>query len=186
MAWNHLQSASTAATSSSSNSATVTFTTANLSSGSKMIIAIGWASGSTQTVSTVKDGAGNSFTRMAGAPNSGGPSGCDLWQLDTPAGDVGTKPTITVQFSGSGQASLLVQEVSGLATGTTTAAVLDGTAGTKTGSGGSSTGSPTYSSSLSSEYLVTVYGDDGGPETLGTPSPPGNRDAQHRLGELVR
>ena len=56
-----------AATSSSSNSATVTFTTANLSSGSKMIIAIGWASGSAQTVSTVKDGAGNSFTRMAGA-----------------------------------------------------------------------------------------------------------------------
>ena len=105
-----------------------------------------------------------------GAPNSGGPSGCDLWQLDTPAGDVGTKPTITVTFSGSVEASLLLQEVSGLATGTTTAAVLDGTAGTTTGNGGSSTTSPTYSSSVASEYLVLIYGDDGGPETLGSPT----------------
>ena len=178
MAWSHLQSVSKAATGTSSSSQSVTFTTANLTSGSKMICAIGWASGSAQTVtvSSVKDGAGNAFTRMAGAPNAGGPSGCDLWQLDTPSGDAGTKPTITAQFSGSVQASMLVQEVSGLATGTTTAAVLDGTAGTKTGAGGSSTGSPTYSSSVSNEYLVTVYGDDGGPETLGTPSPPGTKD----------
>jgi hypothetical protein len=170
MAWTVIQSATTAASSSSASSVAATYTTQNLTAGTKLIAALGWASGSTQTASSVKDPGGTNFTAMGHAPNGSGPSGCDLWQLDTPAGDVGTKPAITAQFTGNTNASMVILEVSGLATGTTTTAVLDGTAGTKTGFGGGSTGSPTYSSTAASELLVTVYGDNGGPETLGTPA----------------
>lgn len=163
------QSVSKAATATSGSTATVT-PPYNLTQSTKLVIGIGWASSTTQTVSSVKDAAGNSFTKVTSAPNSGGPSGTDLWFLDTPQADVGTAPVITVTFSGTVNASLLLQEVRGLVPGTSTAAVMDGTAATHTGAGGSSATSGVYSSAVAGEFLVGVYGDDGGPETLGTPT----------------
>jgi hypothetical protein len=167
MAWSVLQSASTAATSTNATTQPVTYGT-NLSSGTKLIAYVSISSGSTVTTSSVSDGT-NNFNSVQSI-ESGSQTNISVWQLDTPAGDVGTKPTITAHLSGTAECSILIQEVSGLATGTTNAACVDGTPGTGTGSGGSSTGSPSYSSSASNEFLVAVYGDNGGPETWTKPA----------------
>ena len=174
MAWSVLQSAS------DTNSAApfaATFTTANLSSGTKLIAAIAGGANSPQSISSVKDGTGNSMTALASFTLTDGNSIVALYAMDTPAGDVGTKPTITVTFGIAGSASILVQEVSGLAAGNTTA-MIDGTAGTAavTGSSGSTT-SPSYSSTAANEYLVVVYGDLGNGITWTAPSSPWTGDA---------
>jgi hypothetical protein len=171
VAWSWLQSAS-GVSGSAATTLAVTYATANLSSGTKLIAAVAVNAGVAVTTSTVKDGAGNSFTKLATQSfnNANPPGELTLWAIDTPAGDVGTKPTITATFSTSAIASLLIQEVSGLATGSTLAAMIDGTPGTNFGSNGASTGSPTYSSTAANEYLVSVYGDDGGPETWTKPA----------------
>src|SRR5580704_16424705 len=129
MAWSVLQSASTAATG-NSGTQSATFTTANLSSGTKLIAAVA-CSANGLTVSSVKDGAGNSFTSLATVSfnNAASNGQLSLWAIDTPAGDAGTKPTITATLTASTtETSLLIQEVSGLLAGNT-AAMLDGTAG---------------------------------------------------------
>src|SRR6185437_2873464 len=149
-----------------------TFTTANVSSGTKLIAAaaVSDQSGLGSTTSSVKDAALNSMT-LIGRKSAGSPTAVDvsLWAMDTPAGDVGTKPTLTATATNNSQISILIQEVSGLLAGNTTA-MADGTLGSNTGTGGASTGSPTYSSTALNEYLVSVYGDDGGPETWTKPA----------------
>jgi hypothetical protein len=154
-------------------SASATYATANLTAGTKLTAAVA-NSGNANPASTVKDGAGNSFTKIAAqALNNSSASGeLSLWAIDTPAGDAGTKPVITVTLSGTGtpDVAILIQEVSGLATGNTLAAMIDGTAGTGSGTGGASTGSPSYTSTAAGEYLAAVYGDNGGPETWTKPS----------------
>lgn len=165
MSWSVLQSASSAGTSAATTKA-VTFSTSNLSSGTKLLAYVSCASGASPSTSTVKDGAGNSFTKILSVA-SNGLQEVSAWEIDTPAGDVGIKPTITATFVGSAIASILVQEVSGLMTGTSN---VDGTAGSLHGNGGTSTGSPTYSSSVANEFLVALYGDDGGPTTVTQPS----------------
>jgi hypothetical protein len=167
VAWSVIQSAS-AASSGIATTKAVTFATANLSSGTK-IIALVSASSGTPSITSVKDGAGNTLTLITSVTLAGkGITG--LFAMDTPAGDVGSKPTITATLGVSGETSILVQEVSGLATGNTVAAMIDGTSGHVSGLGGSSTGSPSYTSSTTSEYMVACYGDDGGPETWTAPS----------------
>ena len=170
MAWSRLQSAS--ATSSEgglSGTVAATFGT-NLTAGSKIIaaVAVNAATGGVDEVISVKDGAGNSLTELAS--NSGGAGGgwTELWAMDTPAGDAGTKPTITATLGAvadSYGATILIQEVSGLATGNTTA-MLDGTAGVNHGSSTGPATSGSYSSTASSEYLVAVYGDVGNGVTV--------------------
>jgi hypothetical protein len=163
--YNVLQSASG---SGGTNTQTASLAT-NLSSGSKLVAYLMVAASA--VASTVKDTAGNSFGQVF-ATSFTGPPGTDnfyIYVLDTPAGDVGATTVITATTTGSaGGMALLVQEVSGLAAGSTAGAVLDGTAGTLTGntSGAFSTGTPTYSSGTAGEYLVAVYGDDG--DTSGT------------------
>lgn len=171
MAYSVLQSVSVSNTV-SSNTLALAYSTANLTSGTKLLAAIAFAGTSTQHVISVKDGAGNTFTQVVEqALSTNGYT--YLFAIDTPAGDVGTKPTITATWT-VGQnitdKAMLLQEVSGLAVGNTLAAMIDGTAGSNGGTGGSSTGSPTYSSTAAGEYLVSVYGDDGGPETWTKPT----------------
>src|SRR5258707_13623411 len=102
-----------------------------------------------------------------------GTNGLSLWQLDTPAGAAGTKPTVTATITGgTPEAAILVQEVAGLATGTTLAAVVDGTPGTLTGNTNTAPGSPSYTSTAASEFLLACYGDTGGPLTGGKPPAP--------------
>src|SRR5579859_3546791 len=111
----------------SSNSTTTfaaTFTVANLSSGSKIIALVSIGGASTAHTVTVKDGAGNNFIKLAdtGALTNGNLS---LWAIDTPAGDVGTKPTITATIDANAGCSIVIAEVTGLAVGSTLAAMID-------------------------------------------------------------
>ena len=176
MPWNRLQSALAAATGTPAGNKAVTYTDANLSSGTKIIA---YVSTSTQTgtstqVATVKDGAGNSATLVVRKQVGTSPILTDetIWAMDTPAGDVGTKPTITATLaSGTANIGILVEEVGGLAVGNTLAAMIDGTGQGLSGTGASgSTGSPAYSSSVANEYLVSFFGDDGGPITWTKPA----------------
>lgn len=157
MAWSRLQSASNGAGTGSTVSATYT---SNLTSGTKLIAVVTVFA---TTASTVKDGAGNSFTKLAsiGLNNSTAGNGeLSLWAADTPAGDAGTTPAITATpASATGFYAILIQEVSGLLAGNTSA-MLDGTAGTSFASGSTSLACGTYSSAAAGEYLVALYGDD--------------------------
>jgi hypothetical protein len=134
----------------------------NVSSGNKLVV---WTTVKLTTTSTVKDGAGNSWTKLASIGLNGSTANGEfaLWALDCPAGDAGTAPTITATFAGSQFGGLLVEEVSGLLAGNTSA-MLDGTAGTTSGtlSAGGNAGPPSYSSTASNEWLAYGYGDNAG------------------------
>lgn len=143
----------------------------NLSSGTKLIAAVQVYQG---TTTSVTDGNGNNFTKIqANAYTTSQDHGeLSVWALDTPAGDVGTKPTVTVTTSFGGTAwtgAMVIQEVSGLATGYT----VDGTpaisSGTISSNGSVSTG--TYSTTAAGEYLLAAYSDDEYAQTtVGTPT----------------
>ena len=112
---------------------------------------------------TVKDGAGNSFSSITSyIPFAGF---CQyIFAISTPAGDVGTTPTLTAHTTTGSPVgmAILVQEVSGI---TTTA---DGSPGTSNGnaSNGTNFGPPVYASSASGEYLVYGEFDSGNPGSL--------------------
>jgi len=174
VAWSRLQSAS--ATSSEgglSGTVAATFGT-NLTAGSKIIaaVAVNAATGGVDEVISVKDGAGNSLTELAS--NSGGAGGgwTELWAMDTPAGDAGTKPTITATWNTGLAASygfvMLLQEVTGLAAGNTTA-ILDGAVIGAASGNSASAASGAYSSGAASEYLTAAYFDPGTGVTIATP-----------------
>ena len=172
MAWSWLQSASAQG----STGLTVTFTTANCTAGSKLIAAVAGDNSSLTTVSSVKDAAGNAMTSLGSVTLGDGTGTVTLLAMDTPAADVGIKPTFTLTMSvGGGSAAMLVQEVSGLLTGNTTA-MIDGTAGTATGSASGTTTNPTYSSHAANEYLVVLYGDAGNSITYTAPGSPWTGD----------
>jgi len=142
--WSVVQSASNAA---ASGTPSVAFATKNLSSGTVLLAYVNIWHGSATAVS---DGNGNSFTKLPFS-SAGSSTELTVWALATPAGDVGTKPTISVTSSASSYWAILIQEVSGIKTS------LDGTAGT---AGGGTTASPSYSSTAINEYLVTVEADN--------------------------
>lgn len=151
MAWSVLQSGGTA----SDGMPTVTYSS-NLSAGTKLIAVVTVGDG---TTTAVQDNSSNAFTKVAaiGLNNATSTGEVSLWAVDTPAGDVGTKPTISIsRGTNNGGNALVVQEVSGLATGNTLA-MIDGTAVTNFGSGTSGTCSA-YSTSAASEYLVACIG----------------------------
>jgi len=163
--WNVAQSVSAAG--STGLTLTSPAFTSNLTSGSKLIA---WVTcTSSLSISTVKDSNGNSFSQVL-AYTASANQFCWIYVLDTPAGDAGTTPTVTATYTGTNNGcALLVQEVTGLATGSTAAAVLDGTAGEANGTGTVSPFTVTwgaYSSAVASEYLTGFYGDDG--DTAGT------------------
>jgi len=129
----------------------------NLSAGTKLIAVVTGGS----VVSSVKDGALNSFTKIISLGLNGNTANGEssVWAMDTPAGDVGTKPTITATEAPSG--SIVIQEVSGLAPGNTLAAMIDGTASTNSGSfnANGSVACGAYSSAAAGEYLLAVEAD---------------------------
>src|SRR5208282_1988458 len=109
MAWSLLQSVGAT----NGPPCTATFTTANLTSGTKLIAAVAADNSSAQTISSVKDGAGNSMTALGSVALTDGFGVVALFAMDTPAGDAGTKPTITATGSvAGGSMAMLVQEVS--------------------------------------------------------------------------
>jgi hypothetical protein len=164
MAWSVLQEKSNFG---SSLNATVTFTTANVSAGTKIIVWITVdASASPQSsVTSVKDGALNTWTLVAGpaSDNSTGATFC--YALDTPAGDVGTKPTITATLTSNFGWAIIVQEVSGLLAGNTTA-MRDGTPGLANASSTGPCVPGAYSTAAANEYLMAAAGDPGNSRTI--------------------
>jgi hypothetical protein len=83
---------------------------------------------------------------------------------------VGAKPNIILTMTDHDPSpSMLVQEVSGLLAGNTTA-MADGTPGAVQSSGTTSPASPAYTSTSANEYLVILYGDQGGGVTWTNPS----------------
>jgi hypothetical protein len=171
VAWSVLQSAKTAATG-AANTQAVTFTTANLSSGTKIIAVFGWNDNATTTIASVQDGSANPLTQCGLLDDTTNQVGLGLYAMDTPAGDVGTKPTITVTYGAaqSVDTSMMVLEVSGLATGNTTAAMLDGTAASAGFAAGASHAQPAYTSTAANEFLVACEADNGGPQTVTQPA----------------
>jgi hypothetical protein len=173
VAWSRVQSAATAATASAVTSASVTYGS-NVSAGTKLIAVVvtSTQTGTTTTTASVKDAALNSWTLIGRKSGGASPVLVDvsLWALDTPAGDVGAKPALTAALSGgTANIAILIQEVSGLLAGNT-AAMADGNPAGLSGAATGTTGSPAYSSTAASEYLVSAYGDDGGPVTWTKPA----------------
>lgn len=154
--WAVKQSVSTVGNTSASYSVTMPN---NVAAGDKLLAFVE-ASGK-NTVSSLKDNNGNAYSSVTSVSRSSC-TGCTLYvkvyELDVPSADVGTKPTTTLTMTGTNGASLLVQEVSGLATGVDR----DGTAANKNGAGGTSTGNPAYTSTAAGEYLITVGGSGNG------------------------
>lgn len=161
MSWSVLQSASASA---SANTVAATFSTANISAGSKIIAVVSVGATGAPAVTSVKDAALNTWTQVGTAAQAN--ARIYGFALDAPAGDVGTKPTLTATSSSTPGLGIVIQEVSGLLAGNTTA-MCDGTAGTLTGTA-ASTGSPPYSSTVANEYLLSAYGDFGSGVTVAT------------------
>jgi hypothetical protein len=148
------------------SSVTATFSTANLSAGSKIIVHASGGGTGTPAITSVTATGGNTLTQIGAA--SQGNARIYIYACDASGAGgssmVGTKPTITATWSGSAGLGLVIQEVPGLLAGNTTAMV-DGTPGTLTGTA-ASTGSPTYSDTTAGQYKVASYGDFGNGVTV--------------------
>lgn len=178
MAWAFVQSAK--GTGTGVSTLAVAYSTANVSSGNKLI-AHAVQAASAQNLTSVKDGAGNTFTAAANFNGStGGNYGGGLFFIDVPAGDAGTKPTITLTIATAGDCALIVEEWSGLATGNTTAAAVDGTAATVEEIPAASQAQPAYTSHAANELLFSVLGDNGNSVTWTAPY--ANTDANNVQG----
>ena len=142
----------------------------NLTAGSKIICVFNGANTSTgHHVISADDGNGNAFSQIDHYDYSySGQTGInDIWVLDTPTGDVGTKPTFHLTYdrvSSSGMPAIWL-EVSGLAAGATAAACFDTASsavghynGTVSGTA-SPVGPPSYVSSRTGEFLLYFVGD---------------------------
>ena len=128
MAWGWVQSNS-AVQGGGGTTFTVSYTTANVTAGTKLIAAIGFSTAG-GGVTSVTDAAANAMT-LVGTAGVAGVNLVYLYAMDTPAGDVGTKRAAPSQrtLRLSNGIAMVLQEVSGLAVGNTLAAMVDGTAG---------------------------------------------------------
>ena len=150
--WSVLQSASGTGT----TTCTVTYPN-NVAAGTKLLCAFQFASNA--AITSVQDAAANPLTQISVLVGGGANITTALYAMDTPAGDVGTKPAITVTVGAAWAITAIIQEVAGLAVGNTLAAMVDGTPGTPAnGFGGTTTGTPAYSTTATGEYLVSVFG----------------------------
>jgi hypothetical protein len=164
--WNVLQSVGVLG----SGSSTVATYTSNVSSGTKLIAYFSAFGSSSFTITSVKDGALNTMTQVGFLYSATSGTGTGIFAMDTPAGDVGTKPVITALMSNSQFGSMVIQEVSGLAVGNTLGAMVDGTAAATGFAAGASHAQPAYSSTAAGEFLVSFCGDQGGPQTMTKPA----------------
>lgn len=184
MTWTVLQSVSNF--NAGGTTVAATFTTANLSSGSKILCWLNSdsATGGVHDWTGVSDGT-NALSNVKSYNDTNGTFQTDLWVEDTPSGLVGTKPTITATWNNAAAASfglaILLQEVSGLAAGATTAILDGGVVATSSGNSNSAaTGS--YTSTASSEFLCAVYVDPGTGASISTPPAGYTADPHNVLG----
>lgn len=168
MAWNRVQSVGSGYSSGTSGtSVTNTWTLGSTpTTGNKIIVVVGMsvANSSSESITSVKDGNANSLTQAWAKANTNN-CWCYCYFYDVPA----TPSTaITIVFSKltgvALDAAAVVQEISGLTAGNTTAC-LDGTASTHTGTATPS-GTSGYASTATNEYLISGFGDFGGPNNV--------------------
>lgn len=170
MAWGWVQSAAPAP---AASNVAVAYGT-NLTAGTKLIAAVSLSSsqaGNVAISAVCAPGDGTNNMTFIGGVVNGTVGFAGLYAMDTPAGKVGTKPTITATFSATINnfgAALVIQEVSGLLVGNTTAMV-DGTLATNSGNSAGPATTGAYSSTAVNEYLVAVYGDPGSGFTFSNP-----------------
>jgi hypothetical protein len=157
MAWALVQSQSASAI-----TATVTATLgATPTTGNKLIALVSYNGAAIKDFISVKDGNSVAFTQLVDVHFAdAGDIRIGLYAMDVPATP---NAVITLTVNSAADCSILVQEVSGLLAGNTSA-MLDGTAGTSH-AGTNTYTAPTYSSTAAGEYLVAGYVDNGGPLT---------------------
>lgn len=147
----------------------------NVASGTKLVAAVALSTSNAggvgiSTVITVADASSNTATFIGGLFH-GSDTYLGLFAMDTPAGDVGTKPTLTATVNASVNnfgIAMVIQEVAGIPAGNTLAAMVDGTLATNSGTTSPATGG-SYSSTAANEYLVAVIGDPGSGQTYSNP-----------------
>lgn len=157
--WTVVQSAKATT---SGTTVAATFATANVQAGNKIIAYVSVGATGAPALVSVKDAALNTWTQVGNSNQANGR--VYIYALDVPSGDVGTKPTITATATSTPGLGIIIQEVSGLLAGNTTA-MCDGAAGTLTGTA-ASTGNPTYTATAQSEFVVSAYGDFGTGNTV--------------------
>lgn len=125
----------------------------------------------TSVTPTAKDSNNNSLTLLKTTTNATNDLFTFLFAYDVP---VTPSATVNVAVTPAKVLSAVMQEVSGLLAGNTTA-MLDGAGGSTASGGASKTGtgaltSPTYSSTASGEYLFTTFSDFGNNATAAAPA----------------
>ena len=127
------------------------------------LVSIDTSNSTLNSVASVKDTAGNSFSLVGYLNNSDGGTTA-LYALATPSGDVGgtTVITATSTITCFGDA-LVILEVQGIS------ATPDGTLATNSGTASPATNG-TYSSSTANEFLIFGAGDNGDGFTYSTPT----------------
>lgn len=138
--------------------------------GSKLLLFTQIDSASVQTISSVSDGT-NTFGQVYAVNAAIGAGHDTSWCYALDHAHYASPPTITVTWAGTATLFTIfaIVDVSGLATGTTSA-ILDGTQGSSSWSAAASATDPSYSSSASNEFLTQCIGDSFDGATVTAPS----------------
>jgi hypothetical protein len=137
-----------------------------VSAGDRLIVQVGiWSSGAARAGS-VKDSAGNTWTRLTSTVASD-QTELSTWTAPVVAGG-GTKPTVTVTATGSADIGASLLEYSGVSTVSGTAVVdVSKTATGSTGSSAATVGTgATAATTAGPELAVGLYADSGFGDTL--------------------
>jgi hypothetical protein len=134
--------------------------TANVTTGNRLIVQTGIWSYGNASASAVTDSAGNTYTKLTSFKATDNTE-LSVWSAPITAGGA-TKPTITVQATGSADIGATVLEYSGLSTaaGTGVVDVLKTATGKTTGAANVSSGA-TAASTAAGELAIGFYVDSG-------------------------
>jgi hypothetical protein len=139
--------------------------TANVTSGNRLIVEMGVWSYGNASASGVTDSAGNTYTKLTSFKATDNTE-LSVWSAPITAGG-GTKPTVTVQTTGSADIGASVLEYSGLSTAAGTGVVdqLKTATGKTTVAANVSSGA-TAASTAAGELAIGFYADSGFSNTL--------------------
>jgi hypothetical protein len=162
MAWSRVQSITAGPSGSHVTTLTATLSTTPIT-GNKIIVYVGVGSPQPSSI-TVADGNAVALTAITTLVEAPSFSASQVFCYDVPA----TPSKVFTATLTSADVSMLVQEISGLASGTTGA--LDATATNVTGTAAPPFTGPAYTTSAANEYLAGVYVDDGNGVNMVVPS----------------
>lgn len=164
MAWGLAQTAN-GTTGTGTGTFGVAFSTANITAGNRILVAVAnWNSLAPQ-VTSVTDSAGNTYNGPVKRVTESDGTDVTLWDAQITAGG-GTKPTVTVHSnqSSNNEFAVIIREYSGLTTATSS--YTDGVNGAVGGTGSASSGASSPVATASNELAYGVYGDGGNNDTV--------------------